>query len=123
MCTSAKFKFINTNYLCYYMYDFYSIMTYVLMCIVNLILYYQVFESNSCKSFFIISFFLVAMSICLWAILKVILIGHVSYIKISLFFSSFWPFLFVISFQCKVSHTRHLTRFCIFYFLFVFNTS
>jgi hypothetical protein len=66
------------------------------MCIVDLILYYQVFEINFCKSFFIISFFLVAMSICLWAILKVILVAHVSYIKISLFFLPFG--LFFLSF-------------------------
>ncbi len=31
--------------------------------------------------------------------------------------SSFWPFLFVISFQCKVNCTRCLTRFCIYFFL------
>jgi hypothetical protein len=58
-------------------------MTYVLMCIVELSLDYQVFEIGFSKSFFIISIFLVAMSVCLWAILKVVLVGHVSYIKIS----------------------------------------
>jgi len=57
MCISAKFKFINTNYLCHYMYNFYSIMTYVLMCIVHLSLYYQVFEIGFSKSFSLISIF------------------------------------------------------------------
>jgi hypothetical protein len=92
-------------------------MTYVLMCIVHLSLYYQVFEIGFSKSFSLISFFLVAMSICLWAILKVVLVGHVPYIKISWLFFSFWPFLFIISIQCEINCTRCLTRFCIYFFL------